>query len=74
MMDTAATQNATNADGAHIKEAASCRPSPSRLWLCVVAAFGVQIGAWIIWFTIAAQHRVQEVPLQTRPARTDSAR
>ena len=37
---------------------------PSRLWLWFVAAFMIQFAAWAAWFTIAAQHRVQEVPLE----------
>ena len=37
----------------------------SRLWLWFVAAFLLQLGAWAAWFTIAAQHKVQEVPLAT---------
>jgi len=37
----------------------------SRLWLWFVAAFLIQIGAWTAWFTIASQHKVQEVPLAT---------
>ncbi len=35
----------------------------SRLWLWFVAAALLQLGAWTAWFTIAANHRVQEVPL-----------
>ena len=35
----------------------------SRLWLWFVAAFLIQAGAWTAWFTIAAKHKVQEVPL-----------
>lgn len=35
----------------------------SRLWLWFVAAFLVQIAAWVAWLTIAAKHRVKEVPL-----------
>lgn len=37
----------------------------SRLWLWFVAAFVVQVAAWTAWFMIAAQHKVQEVPLAT---------
>jgi len=37
----------------------------SRLWLWFVAAFLVQITAWVAWFTIAEQNKVQEVPLTT---------
>ena len=36
---------------------------PSRLWLWFVAAFVIQAAAWTAWFTIASQHKVQEVPL-----------
>jgi hypothetical protein len=36
---------------------------PSRLWLWFIAAFLIQAAAWSAWFTIAAQHKVQEVPL-----------
>jgi len=39
---------------------------PSRLWLWVVAAFALQAAAWTTWFILAAQHRVAEVPLETR--------
>lgn len=35
----------------------------SRLWLWFVAAFALQFAAWGVWLTIAARHRVQEVPL-----------
>ncbi|MBL9210068.1 MAG: hypothetical protein JNL92_06345 [Opitutaceae bacterium] len=38
---------------------------PSRLWLWIVVAFVIQAAAWTTWFTIAAQHRVAEVPLAT---------
>jgi hypothetical protein len=41
----------------------------SRLWLWFVAAFLLQLGAWTAWFTIAARHQVQEIPLATRIAR-----
>jgi hypothetical protein len=37
----------------------------SRLWLWFVAACLIQVAAWTAWFTIAAQNRVQEVPLAT---------
>jgi hypothetical protein len=40
-------------------------PAKSRLWLWFVAAFVIQAAAWVAWFTIAAQHKVQEVPLAT---------
>jgi hypothetical protein len=42
---------------------------PSRLWLWFVAAFALQLGAWITWFVIASQHKVAEVPLVTSTAR-----
>lgn len=35
----------------------------SRLWWWVVAAFAVQLAAWVAWFAIASQHKVEEVPL-----------
>ena len=38
---------------------------PSRLWLWFVAAFVIQAVAWTVWFTIASQHRIEEVPLVT---------
>jgi hypothetical protein len=41
-------------------------PRPSRLWLWFVAAFVLQLGAWTMWFVIASNHQVQEVPLTTR--------
>jgi hypothetical protein len=41
-------------------------PKPSRLWLWFIAAFLIQGAAWTAWFTIASQHKVQEVPLVTR--------
>jgi hypothetical protein len=44
-------------------ETTAAPAKPSRLWLWFVAAFLIQAAAWIAWFTIAAQHRVQEVPL-----------
>ena len=43
-------------------------PSPrkkSRLLLWVVVAFLIQAAAWTAWFTIAANHRVAEVPLES---------
>jgi hypothetical protein len=36
---------------------------PSRLWLWFVAAFCLQVAAWTAWFVIAAQHKIEEVPL-----------
>ncbi len=38
---------------------------PSRLWLFFVAAFALQLAAWVAWFVIAGKHPVQEVPLAT---------
>lgn len=35
----------------------------SYLWLWFLAAFVLQLGAWTAWFTIAAKHKVAEVPL-----------
>lgn len=40
-------------------------PRGSRLWLWFFAAFLLQAVAWGAWFAIAAQHKVQEVPLVT---------
>lgn len=40
-------------------------PRPSRLWLWFVAAFLLQAVAWGAWLAIAAQHKVQEVPVVT---------
>lgn len=37
----------------------------SRLLVWVVLAFLIQAIAWTAWFTIAARHKVAEVPLQT---------
>jgi hypothetical protein len=41
------------------------KPKSSRLWWWFVAAFVVQCAVWTLWFTIAAHHRVQELPLAT---------
>jgi hypothetical protein len=38
----------------------------SRLWLWFVLAFVIQAGAWTAWFVIASQHKVAEVPLESR--------
>ena len=46
------------------------QPRRSKLWLWVVAAFVVQIIAWAVWLTIAAKHKVADVPLATQPANT----
>lgn len=40
------------------------RRKKSRLLLWVLLAFLVQAAAWTAWFTIAANHKVAEVPLQ----------
>lgn len=40
-------------------------PKPSRVWWWIVAICLLQVAAWIVWFAIAAQHRVAEVPLAT---------
>jgi len=45
------------------------RPTPSRLWLWIVAAFVVQAIAWAAWFTIASLHPVEEVPVIRTQAR-----
>jgi len=39
----------------------------SGLWLWVGLAFGLMLAAWTTFFVIAAQHKVEEVPLQTPP-------
>jgi hypothetical protein len=49
----------------YLGNAATVDGKPSRLWLWFVAAFLIQVGAWTTWFVIAAQHKVQEVPLAT---------
>ena len=38
------------------------------VWI-VVGAFTVQLAAWAFWFSLAARHRVSEVPLETSAAR-----
>jgi hypothetical protein len=47
------------------REKTNADAASSRLWLWFVAAFLIQAAAWAAWFTVAAQHRVQEVPLAT---------
>ncbi len=37
----------------------------SILWIWIAVAFIIQIIAWTVWFTIAGQHPVEEVPLAT---------
>jgi hypothetical protein len=44
--------------------------SRNGLWLWVGLAFGLLIAAWVAFFIIAGQHKVEEVPLQTQPAQT----
>ena len=56
-------------DQATAEGGSKSRTTPSRLWLWIVAAFVLQALAWTAWFTIAARHPVQEVPLATTPAR-----
>lgn len=41
----------------------NAQPGRSRLWWWFVAAFLLQAAAWIVWFMIAAEHRVAEVPV-----------
>ena len=48
---------------------ATSEPKTSRLWLWFVAAFMIQAAAWVVWFTIAAKHRIEEVPLTTEVGR-----
>ena len=38
---------------------------PSRLWWWFIAAFAIQAAVWTAWISLAAQHRVEEVPLAT---------
>lgn len=37
------------------------------LWLWVGLAFALLAAAWGTFFFIASKHRVEDVPLQTRP-------
>lgn len=46
-----------------MEPAEASRAPRSWLWLWFVAAFAVQLTAWGFWLTIAARHRVQEVPV-----------
>lgn len=39
------------------------RNAPSKLWLCFVGAFALQLAAWTAWFVVASHHKVAEVPL-----------
>lgn len=41
------------------------KPRRSQLWIWIVIAFVVQIAAWTLWFTIAGNNPVEEVPLKT---------
>jgi hypothetical protein len=45
--------------------------SRNALWICVALAFGLLIAAWVTFFVIASKHKVEEVPLQTRPIQTN---
>lgn len=64
---------ATRANGVATQVRSESEPhlqtETSRLWLWFVAAFVLQLAAWTAWFVIAAQNKVQEVPLATAPAR-----
>jgi hypothetical protein len=53
------------ADAEYPMPAAAPRAPKSRLWLWFVAAFVLQCAAWTAWFVVAAQHKVEEVPLET---------
>lgn len=55
-----------DASDARTQPSRASAPKPSRLWLWVVAAFALQVAAWTAWFVIAARHKVQEVPLETK--------
>lgn len=44
--------------------------SRNTLWIWVGLAFGLLIAAWVTFFVIASKNRVEEVPLQSRPAQT----
>lgn len=44
--------------------------SRNTIWIFVALAFGLLIAAWVTFFVIASKHKVEEVPLQTRPAQT----
>jgi hypothetical protein len=46
-----------------LKTDVAASPRKSRLWLWFVAAFALQLAAWIAWFVIAAHHPVEQVPL-----------
>jgi hypothetical protein len=37
----------------------------TKLWLWILVAFLLQLAAWGAWLTIAARHKVAEVPLAT---------
>lgn len=49
-------------------------PKASRLWLWFVAAFALQLTVWGVWFVIASQHRVAEVPLAKAAGDAGAAR
>lgn len=57
-----------SADSPGRPESPRGRTPKSRLWLWFVAAFVAQGAAWTAWFTIAAKHPVESVPLATADA------
>ena len=63
--DLAAERVSVSRFGRNAHAFRSRKPRPSRLWLWFVAAFLLQSGAWVAWFTIASKHKVAEVPLET---------
>ncbi len=44
--------------------------SRNTIWIFVGLAFGLLLAAWVAFFVIASKQKVEEVPLQTRPAQT----
>jgi hypothetical protein len=44
--------------------------SRNTIWIFVVIIFGLMITAWVTFFVITSKHKVEEVPLQSRPAQT----
>ena len=64
------TQDGQKVAGSELGPASLCSdsgPHPrvkgSRVWLWFVMAFVIQFMAWAAWFAIAANHKVEEVPL-----------
>lgn len=45
--------------------------SRNTIWIFVGIAFGLLIAAWVTFFVIASKHKVEHVPLQTRPVQTN---